>query len=391
MGIVGADVDELKQLGEQFAEASTRLERLRTTVSSSVRSSGWAGPDADGFRSSWSGHDAKIVAARDLLSHAGKTLVRNAEDQRRTSAVLVGAGAFAGATASGTANASAGGSGGGSGDDEGGHTFAGTRTENSASVSGSGTEDDPWEAKADHSDLAGAEAGTKGSFGAEDGLHGKGEAEAWAGARDDAGAHASWDGKNFNADAKAEAAAGAGASASGEIGYGKDLGLKGEADAFVGGKASAEGTFAAGLSGVSAAVGAHAMAGAEANGKLEGHAGILKGSLEGSATAGAKAGAEAKGSVGPGGLSAEAGFDAMAGASAEVKGEAGIEGATVGGGVEAKAGIGVEAKASTDIGWEDTKVDVHLAGALGIGGGVDLSVDVSPKKLASGMVHMLGF
>jgi hypothetical protein len=368
MGIVGADVDELKQLGEQFAEASTRLEHLRTTVSSSVRSSGWAGPDADGFRSSWSGHDAKIVAARDLLSQAGKTLVKNAEDQRQTSAVLVGAGAFAGATASATATASSGGSGG-----------------------GSGTGDDPWEAKADRGDLAGVEAGAEGSFGSDDGLHGKGEAEAWAGARDDEGAHASWDGKNLNADAKAEAAAGAGASASGELGYGKDLGVAGEADAFVGGKAGAEGTFAAGLSGVSAAVGAHAMVGAEANAKAEGHAGILKGSVEGSATAGAKAGAEAKASVGPGGLSAEAGFDAMAGASAELKGEAGIDGATVGGGVEAKAGIGVEAHASTEIGWEDTKVDLHLAGALGIGGGVDLKVDVSPKKLASGMVHMLGF
>jgi len=368
MGIVGADVEELKQLGERFVEASTRLESLRTTVASSVRSSGWHGPDADGFRSSWSGHDAKIVAARDLLSAAAQTLSKNAEDQKQTSAVLVaagaGAGAFAGVSASGTATASSGGSDGGDG---------------------------TWEAKAERGDLAGVQAGAEGSFGSDDGLHGKGEAEAWAGARDDESAHASWDGKNLNADAKAEAAAGAGASASGEIGYGKHLGVGGEADAFVGGKAGAETTFAAGLSGISAAVGAHAMAGAEANAKVEGHAGIVKGSVEGSAMAGAKAGAEAKGSLGPGGLSAEAGFDAMAGASAELKGEGGIDGATVGGGVEAKAGIGVEAKAGAEIGWEDTKVDLHLAGALGIGGGVDLSVDVSPKKLATGMVHMLGF
>ena len=50
MGIVGADVDELRELGERFMEASRRLESLRTTVASSVRSSGWSGSDADGIK-----------------------------------------------------------------------------------------------------------------------------------------------------------------------------------------------------------------------------------------------------------------------------------------------------------------------------------------------------
>jgi len=424
VGFVGADVDELAQLGERFTEASKRLESLRTTVASSVRSSGWSGPDADEFRHSWSGHEAKILAARDLLAAAAKTLQTNADDQRQTSATLTGGGGSSGAGGSGGTGASGGagssggggggGGGGGYGDDPGdapgvadrlggskegfvgigplgaggsvdygldqkvddatspyddgrylmhdddhgvlaeslpGQHTDGATVQGQASVEvrdgdAPETEDKGSSPLDDAVKLGGVHAGgvlglqgeTSGQFGTEDGAHGEGSLEGWAGAKGDVGAGATLGAAGLAATAYGSAAVGAGGSASGSVGYGI-LEAKGEATAF----------------------------------------------------AGARAEAGAGASVGPNGVSANVGVDAFAGAEASVSGSAGIEGAQVGATATGYAGIGFSANASLDVGADGIKGTVDFGAALGLGGKISLDVDIEPAKLVDDIGSMFGF
>jgi hypothetical protein len=416
MGFVGADVDELAQLGERFTEASKRLESLRTTVASSVRSSGWSGPDADDFRHSWSAHEAKIVAARDLLALAAKTLQANADDQRQTSATLTGGSSGTGGSG-GTGSSGGGGGGGGGGgygddpgdapgvadrlsgskegfvgigpfgaggsvdygldqdvdgatspyddgrylmhdDDHGilreslpGQHTDGATVQGQASVEvrdadapegedkGSSPLDDAVKLGGVHAGgVLGAQGEASGSFGTEDGAHGEGKVEGWAGAKGDVGAGATLGAAGLAASAYGSAAVGAGGSASGSVGYGI-LEAKGEATAF----------------------------------------------------AGARAEAGAGASVGPDGVSANVGVDAFAGAEASVSGSAGIEGAQVGATATGYAGIGFSANASLDVGTDGIKGTIDFGAALGIGGKISLDVDIEPAKLADDIGSFFGF
>ncbi|GAA4831804.1 hypothetical protein GCM10023221_04580 [Luteimicrobium xylanilyticum] len=417
MGFVGADVEELAQLGERFTEASKRLESLRTTVASSVRSSGWSGPDADDFRHSWSAHEAKIVAARDLLALAAKTLQANADDQRQTSATLTGGTSGAGGSG-GTGSSGGGGGGGGGGgygDDPGG--TPGVADTLSGSASGSvplwpvgrayGDVDYGVDQKVDgatspyddgrylmHDDDHGiVRESLPGQH--TDGATVQGQAsvevrDADAPEGEDKGSSPLDDAVKLGG-VHAGGVLGAQGETSG--GFGTEDGAHGEGS--LAGWAGAKGDVGAGATAGAAGLAATAYASAAvgAGGSASGSVGygILEAKGEATAFAGARAEAGAGASVGPNGVSANVGVDAFAGAEASVSGSAGVEGAQVGATATGYAGIGFSANASLDIGTDGIKGTVDFGAALGLGGKISLDVDIEPAKLVDDIGSMFGF
>ncbi|MEV4971317.1 hypothetical protein [Streptomyces scopuliridis] len=174
--------------------------------------------------------------------------------------------------------------------------------------------------------------------------------------------------------AEAEAHADLGrATAEGSLTNGP-LKLAGEAEAYVGAKASAGG----GVTNEGIRGEAGAFAGAEASAKGTADAGPV--GVYGRAEA--KAGAEAGVSAGAGLEGLQAGAEAFAGAKAGAAGGADIGGIGAGGTVEGWAGVGAEAEATFGKG-EDGRwhIGARAGAALGLGGEVGFEVTVDPGKI----------
>ncbi len=94
MGIVGADVDQLRMLSRTLGHAADLLEGMSGTVSSMLAGTTWAGPDAERNRSQWHGASvAQVRAVVTALREAANTLNRNADEQLTASAASGGASA----------------------------------------------------------------------------------------------------------------------------------------------------------------------------------------------------------------------------------------------------------------------------------------------------------
>lgn len=94
--MVGADPDQLDELGRAMAGAADLLASVRARVQSQVHGLGWSGSDADAFRHAWDGvHRRTLEAAADRLHDAATTLHRNAEEQRQASSAGTAAGSAA--------------------------------------------------------------------------------------------------------------------------------------------------------------------------------------------------------------------------------------------------------------------------------------------------------
>ncbi|WP_182311297.1 hypothetical protein [Streptomyces sp. SCUT-3] len=163
------------------------------------------------------------------------------------------------------------------------------------------------------------------------------------------------------------------ASAEGKLTNGP-MQLAGDAEAYVGAKASAAGGVT--NEGIRGEAGAFAGAEASAGGRADvGPAGVY-------GRAEAKAGAEVGVSAGVGRDGVQAGAEAFAGAKAGVAGGADIGGIGVGATAEGWAGVGAEAEASLGKG-NDGKwhIGAHAGVALGLGGQVGFEFTVDPGKV----------
>lgn len=121
MGMVGADVDQLRALARTLEQAADRLESTSTSTTGMLNNAPWKGPDADRYRSDWRGSSLPTIRnAAAALREAATALTRNADDQERTSS--------AGGAASGGGDgfSGSGGGGGGGGGWSGGSGGSGT-------------------------------------------------------------------------------------------------------------------------------------------------------------------------------------------------------------------------------------------------------------------------
>jgi len=101
MGLVGADVDQLRALARTMTQAADRLDGVTTSVSSQLTSTRWVGHDAEQYRSQWQSESSGLIRSASVaLRDAAAALERNAADQEQTSGAagggIVGGSGFGG-------------------------------------------------------------------------------------------------------------------------------------------------------------------------------------------------------------------------------------------------------------------------------------------------------
>lgn len=86
MNIKGMDVEAVGRMATQLTEAAQEIQRIRDELTQSLEAVDWTGPDADRFRSNWTG---EMVPAMDEISTAvdelATTAQTNASEQQATS------------------------------------------------------------------------------------------------------------------------------------------------------------------------------------------------------------------------------------------------------------------------------------------------------------------
>lgn len=86
MAIWGADVEQLRTLGSKLQAGAAEIEQQRANLSRVLDSTTWEGPDAQHFRSEWSGtHTAALNQVIQALKDAGQKATRNANEQDHAS------------------------------------------------------------------------------------------------------------------------------------------------------------------------------------------------------------------------------------------------------------------------------------------------------------------
>ncbi len=92
MGLVGADVDQLRALARTLTQAAERLDGVTTSVASQLTSTRWVGQDSERYRSQWQSESSGLIrSASAALRDAAAALERNAVDQEQTSGATGGA------------------------------------------------------------------------------------------------------------------------------------------------------------------------------------------------------------------------------------------------------------------------------------------------------------
>lgn len=87
MGMVGADVDQLRALARNLTQAADRLEGMTGEVTGRLSAVPWQGQDASQFRSQWQGQSlGQIRAVVGALRDAATQIERNATEQDQASA-----------------------------------------------------------------------------------------------------------------------------------------------------------------------------------------------------------------------------------------------------------------------------------------------------------------
>jgi hypothetical protein len=86
MAIWGADVAQLKNLGSKLQAGSSEIENQKSMLTKALDSTQWMGPDAEKFRSEWSGqHVASLTKVAQALQEAGQKATKNADEQDHAS------------------------------------------------------------------------------------------------------------------------------------------------------------------------------------------------------------------------------------------------------------------------------------------------------------------
>ena len=86
MAIWGADVEQLRTLGTKLQSGASEIEQQRTNLTRVLESTTWEGPDAQNFRSEWSGsHTSALNQVIQALKEAGQKATKNANEQDQAS------------------------------------------------------------------------------------------------------------------------------------------------------------------------------------------------------------------------------------------------------------------------------------------------------------------
>lgn len=86
MAIWGADVEQLRTLGTKLTHGASEIEQQKNNLNKILNATVWKGPDADAFRSDWSGtHMTQLTKVAEALKEAGTKATKNANEQDQAS------------------------------------------------------------------------------------------------------------------------------------------------------------------------------------------------------------------------------------------------------------------------------------------------------------------
>lgn len=86
MAIWGADVAQLRTLGSKLQAGAVEIENQKSNLNRVLSDTQWTGPDAEKFRSEWSGsHMTQLSKVAEALKEAGQKAGRNADEQDNAS------------------------------------------------------------------------------------------------------------------------------------------------------------------------------------------------------------------------------------------------------------------------------------------------------------------
>lgn len=87
MGVVGADVDQLRGLARSLTQAADRLESMTGEVSGRLSATPWQGRDAQQFRAQWQGESSALIRmVVSAVRTAASEIDCNANEQEQASA-----------------------------------------------------------------------------------------------------------------------------------------------------------------------------------------------------------------------------------------------------------------------------------------------------------------
>lgn len=83
----GMSISEVQSLASQLDQKAGEIETIITTITSTLGSTQWVGPDATAFRSEWEGtHTAQLRNVVTALRDTATVARKNAQMQQETSA-----------------------------------------------------------------------------------------------------------------------------------------------------------------------------------------------------------------------------------------------------------------------------------------------------------------
>ncbi|MUK03587.1 hypothetical protein GM708_17820 [Vibrio cholerae] len=84
--VLGANLQELQSLAQQFSQSADQLRVIRATLAQRViDNQGWRGPDADRFKGQWGNSDTTLAVVAGSLETASTRLVDDAREQEQAS------------------------------------------------------------------------------------------------------------------------------------------------------------------------------------------------------------------------------------------------------------------------------------------------------------------
>lgn len=87
-GMVGMNVEEVRNLARQMDSVAGQIEQLGQQITSLLGGTTWVGNDRNTFESNWqSSHVAAIRNVVQAVQNASQTALRNAADQEQVSNV----------------------------------------------------------------------------------------------------------------------------------------------------------------------------------------------------------------------------------------------------------------------------------------------------------------
>ena len=86
MAVWGLDVQQVRQLSSQLSQKAGDIEGVLSTLTTTLNSTDWTGPDATGFRNDWSGqHSAALKQVINAPRDASQKANQNAQSQEQAS------------------------------------------------------------------------------------------------------------------------------------------------------------------------------------------------------------------------------------------------------------------------------------------------------------------